>query len=444
MRIALSSYRSKPHSGGQGIYVRHLSRELAALGHDVTVFSGPPYPELDDARVAAASAESATPGTLRLERLASLDLYNDDDPFRHPHPRELRDRIDVVEYAGMLTGSFPEPRTFGMRLAREMRSRAGEFDVLHDNQTLAPGLLDIARGGLPVVTTIHHPISADRRLEIEAATTAWQKYTKWRWYSFVPMQARVARASSRIITVSETSRDDIVREFGVDPEHISVIPVGVDIETFRPDVDTPAPDAAARGRVAGRLTTITSANVPLKGLSVLIDALALLPRDAWSELVVVGIPNRAVETQLDSLDLNDRVRFVSGISDDDLAGVLASAAVHVVPSRYEGFSLPAVEAMACGTPLVATRVGALPQLVHGTDDHAPSDTTKDTDGCDAGILVEPGDARALADGITTLLESEETRTRFGRVGRRRAETTYSWRAVAEATAAVYTEEIARC
>lgn len=492
MRIALSSYRSKPHSGGQGIYVRHLSRELAALGHDVTVFSGPPYPELDDARLVAGRAtdratgpasrqtssakragatasiepagiEPTNPGRLRLEKLASLDLYNDDDPFRHPHPRELRARIDVVEYAGMLSGSFPEPRTFGMRLAREMRSRSREFDVLHDNQTLAPGLLDIARGGLPVVTTIHHPISADRRLEIEAATNPWRKYTKWRWYSFVPMQARVARASSRIITVSETSRDDIVREFGVDPERISIIPVGVDVETFWPD-------GSARHRVPGRLTTITSANVPLKGLSVLIDALAFLPQDAWRELVVVGTPNRAVETQLEALGLSPRVRFVSGISDDDLAGLLASAAVHVVPSLYEGFSLPAVEAMACGTPVVATRVGALPQLVHGTDGEtsavtrsagrAPAthggsagprahatgaaDTSADADGSDAGILVEPGDARALAGGIVSLLESEETRTRFGRVGRRRAVTTYSWRAVAEATAAVYTEEIARC
>jgi len=210
--------------------------------------------------------------------------------------------------------------------------------------------------------------------------------------------------------------------------------------------------------------------VPLKGLSVLIDALAFLPQDAWRELVVVGTPNRAVETQLEALGLSPRVRFVSGISDDDLAGLLASAAVHVVPSLYEGFSLPAVEAMACGTPVVATRVGALPQLVHGTDGEtsavtgsagrAPAthggsagprahatgeaDTRADADGFDAGILVEPGDARALAGGIVSLLESEETRTRFGRVGRRRAVTTYSWRAVAEATAAVYTEEIARC
>lgn len=412
MRIALSSYRSKPHSGGQGIYVRNLSRELVALGHEVTVFSGQPYPELDEG--------------VRLEKVASLDLYNDENPFRRPALNEFRDTVDVAEFAGMLSGTFPEPRTFARRLRRILTPRVGEFDVLHDNQTLAPGILAVERAGLPVVTTIHHPISADRRLEIADAPTLWRKYTKWRWYSFVPMQARVARASSRVITVSETSRNDIIAEFGVDPARIDIVPVGVDVDTF-------TPDSPARERVPGRLTTITSANVPLKGLSVLVDALALLPDDAWSELVVVGTPNRAVERQLDALDLRHRVRFVSGISDTHLAGLLASAAVHVVPSLYEGFSLPAVEAMACGTPLVATRVGALPQLVDGTgDDDAP-----------AGLLVEPNDAAGLADGIRSLLESPETRTAFGHAGRSRAESTYSWRAVARATVRVYEQEIAR-
>ena len=412
MRIALSSYRSKPHSGGQGIYVRNLSRELVALGHEVTVFSGQPYPELDEG--------------VRLEKVPSLDLYNDENPFRRPARSEFRDALDVAEFAGMLSGTFPEPRTFGRRLRRLLTPRVREFDVLHDNQTLAPGILAVERAGLPVVTTIHHPISADRRLEIADARTPWRKYTKWRWYSFVPMQARVARASSRIITVSETSRNDIIAEFGVDPARIDILPVGVDVDTF-------TPDSPARERVPGRLTTITSANVPLKGLSVLVDALALMPDDAWSELVVVGTPNRAVERQLDALDLRHRVRFVSGISDTHLAGLLASAAVHVVPSLYEGFSLPAVEAMACGTPLVATRVGALPQLVDGTgDDDAP-----------AGLLVEPNDAAGLADSIRSLLESPETRTAFGHAGRSRAESTYSWRAVARATARIYEQEIAR-
>ncbi|QEH94324.1 glycosyltransferase family 4 protein [Dermacoccus abyssi] len=410
MRIALSSYRSKPHSGGQGIYVRNLSRELVALGHEVTVFSGQPYPELDEG--------------VRLEKVPSLDLYNDENPFRRPARSEFRDALDVAEFAGMLSGTFPEPRTFGRRLRRLLTPRVREFDVLHDNQTLAPGILAVERAGLPVVTTIHHPISADRRLEIADARTPWRKYTKWRWYSFVPMQARVARASSRIITVSDGSRDDIVREFGVDPQRLHVVPVGVAVEVF-----TPRPEQ----KVAGRLTTITSANVPLKGLDVLLDAVAQLPAEAWSELVVVGTANGAARRRLARHGIEEKVRFVSGISDEELAELIASAEVHVVPSLYEGFSLPAVEAMACGTPLVATRVGALPQLIEGTaEDNAP-----------AGILVEPNDAAGLADGIRSLLESPDTRTAFGHAGRSRAESTYSWRAVARATVRVYEQEIAR-
>ena len=419
MHVALSSYRSKPHSGGQGIYVRHLSRELHRLGHDVTVFSGQPYPELDLG--------------VRLVKVPSLDLYNDANPFRHPHPREFRDHIDVAEYLGMLSGTFPEPRTFGMRLHRELRTQLEKFDVLHDNQTLAPGVLALTKLGLPTVTTIHHPISADRRLEIDAAKTLRQRYSKWRWYSFVPMQARVARHSSRIITVSEQSRADIINEFHVKPERIDVVPVGVDVDAFRPGrvADSGRPGT---GATPARLTTITSANVPLKGLSVLIEALAELPAAAWRELVVVGTPNREIENRITALNLAEKVTFRSGISDDDLADLLSSATVHVVPSLYEGFSLPAVEAMACGTPLVATRVGALPQLVNGRD----NDSVRGT----AGKLVPPGDASALAEGIVSLLDAPLERERMGEIGRRRAEVTYSWHAVAAATAAIYTKEIA--
>ena len=157
MRIALLSYRSKPHCGGQGVYVRHLSRELAALGHDVEVFSGQPYPVLDEG--------------VRLTEVPSLDLYREPDPFRTPRPGEYRDLVDVLEVATMWTAGFPEPRTFGLRVARLLDRRCGDFDVVHDNQTLADGVLAVERAGLPVVATIHHPITFDRRVDLAAATS---------------------------------------------------------------------------------------------------------------------------------------------------------------------------------------------------------------------------------------------------------------------------------
>lgn len=398
MRVALSSYRSKPHSGGQGIYVRNLSRELVRLGHEVEVFSGQPYPQLD-------------PG-VGLTRLPSLDLYRDDAPFRRPALAEFHDDLDVLEFLTMCTSGFPEPRTFSWRLARHLRGRLHEFDVLHDNQTLGPGLLDLAGRGLPTLTTIHHPITRDRRLEI-AHARGLEHLTKRRWYGFVRMQRRVARRSEHLLTVSEQSARDIVADFAVPRSRLDVVPVGVDVETF-----VPQPYAE---RVPGRIVTVASADVPLKGVGVLVQALARLDPALWSELVVVGTPSERTSKALAEAGLLDRVRFEQGLSTVDLAGLMASAAVCAVPSLYEGFSLPTVEAMSCGTPLVATRVGALPELV--------SD--------DAGILVAPGDPEDLAQGLLTLLTDAQRAAACGAVGRRRAIQSYSWAAVAQATATVY-------
>ncbi len=402
MRVALSSYRSKPHSGGQGVYVRNLSRELVALGHRVQVFSGPPYPELD-------------PG-VGLTRVPSLDLYRHEDRFHHPTWSELRSRVDVLEYLMMCASGFPEPRTFGIRLEQLLADRIGEFDILHDNQTLAPGILRLEKRGLPLLTTIHHPISRDRRLELDA-TQGWQRITKRRWYGFVAMQARVARGSDHLLTVSQNSAVDIEHDFKVPPDRMNVVPVGVDVSTYRPPT---AP------RVRGRIVAIASADVPLKGLDVLIRALVEMDAGAWSELFVVGHASDRTNKALAQAGLLDRVRFEKGLSDADLGQLIGSAQVHAIPSLYEGFSLPAVEAMACGTPIVASRVGALPELV----------------AADAGVLVPPGDAGALGRALTEVLAAPERRAAMGAAGRERAVSTYSWRSVAQATAHVYEQVIA--
>ena len=409
VKVALSSYRSKPHSGGQGVYVRNLSRELVALGHEVEVFSGPPYPDLDDG--------------VRLTHVPSLDLYHPDHPFRRPPLREFRTAIDVLEYATMCTAGFPEPRTFSLRLARLLRGRLGEHDVLHDNQTHGPGLIDLARRGLPVLTTIHHPISADRRVDL-AAAQGLRRLTLRRWYGFVAMQRRVARRSRHVVTVSRRAAADITADFGVPPERMRVIPVGVDVGTFRP-----APPAA---RVPGRIVTVASADVPTKGLPVLVAALARCdPAHRPFELVVVGTPGEHPLAAVRAAGLGDRVRFTSGLADHELAALLGSAQLLAVPSVYEGFCLPAVEAMACGTPVVASDVGALAELV-GPDGHLGTDGR-------CGTLVPPGDAPALSAALDALLAAPERCAALGEAARRRAVATYSWTAVARATADVYAE-----
>jgi glycosyltransferase involved in cell wall biosynthesis len=407
LRVALISYRSKPHCGGQGIYVRHLSRELAALGHHVEVFSGQPYPELE-------------PGPL-LHTVPSLDLYREPDPFRWPRPSEFRDWIDVLEFAAMRSGSFPEPLTFSLRALRVLRARRGDFDLVHDNQVLGYGLLGLAKAGLPLVTSIHHPISVDRRIELAAARglprLSLSRLSKRRWYSFVRMQARVARRCGPILTSSQSSRADICRDFRVRPADVRVIPLGVDTRLFHP----------RSSRVPGRVVAVASADSPVKGVGTLLRAFGKLVAEREAQLIVVGKPATGGPTErlVTDLALGEQVRFVHGISDTEIAELMASAEIAVVPSLYEGFSLPAVEQMASGTPLVASRTGALPEVTG-----------------DTALLVEPGDAEELATALRDLLDSPAQRARLSAVAWQRVQERFAWPAVARATVAEYELAIA--
>jgi glycosyltransferase involved in cell wall biosynthesis len=402
LRIALLSYRSKPHCGGQGVYLRHLSRELIDLGHTVEVFSGQPYPELDRDEIT-------------LTKIPSLDLYRDEDPFRTPALSEFRDWIDVLEFAHMKTGGFPEPLTFSIRVLRELKRRRRDFDVVHDNQVLGLGNLGIGRLGMPLVTSIHHPISVDRRIELEAAQGLKQRLGKRRWYGFVAMQSQVARRIGPVLTVSGSSKVDIVKDFKVDPRDIEILPLGVDTRIFHPR-------GPVEGRVPGRIVAMASADAPIKGVDVLLRAVAKVATERDVHVIVVSRPQKDGPTErlVRELALGDRVRFVSGISDDELGELMASAEIAVVPSRYEGFSLPAVEHMASGTPLVASRAGALPEVVG-----------------DAGVLVEPGDVEELAATLRRLHDSPEERARVGEAGLARVQERYAWPAVAQATVEHY-------
>src|ERR1700751_4450797 len=395
MRIALLSYRSKTHCGGQGVYVRHLSRGLVELGHHVEVFSGQPYPEGLDPRAV-------------LTRVPSLDMYREPDPFRIPHPREIRDRIDLRELATVWTAGFPEPRTFSMRAARLLAERRDDFDVVHDNQSLGVGLLEIAAGGIPVVATVHHPIPRDRVLDLAAARW-WRKPLVRRWYGFLEMQECVARSIPDLLTVSSSSAADITTDFGVHPHQLHVVPLGVDTDLFT---------SSTQPRIPGRLIAIASADRPLKGVGHLLHAVAKLRTEHDLELQLVAKlePNGPTEKLIAELGISDIVHISSGLSDAALARLFASAEIACIPSLYEGFSLPAVEAMASGTPIVASRVGALPEVL-GTDGACAE-------------LVPPADVDALTRAIGGLLDSPEKRHGMGQAGRNRALNVFSWEAVA--------------
>jgi len=405
LRIALLSYRGNPHSGGQGVYTRELARELVGLGHQVEVFSGQPWPQLTDG--------------VGFVPVPSLDLYHPDHPFRPPlRPGAYRSWVDVLEVALMSTGAFPEPLTFSLRARRLLAARRQDFDLVHDNQCLARGIAGLMDDGWPVLATLHHPITVDRALDLSHAETRRRRLGLRRWYSFLAMQKRVLPRIPRVITVSESSKRDICTQMGGRPEQVHIVPVGVDLDNFRP--------VPAVAQVPGRIVCTTSSDMPLKGLVPLLEAVAKLRTERReAELHVVGTPRQGstIPGHIDRLGLEGAVVFHKGITSSAITHLYASCQVACVPSLYEGFSLPAIEAMACAVPLVATTGGALPEVV-GPDGGA-------------GLLVPPGDPGALAAGLGRVLDDPELRRRLGAVGRARVLGRFTWRRCAEETVAHY-------
>ena len=406
LRIAYLTYRGKPHVGGQGVYTRHLTKALVDLGHHVEVFGGQPYPVLDP--------------RVPLHRLPSLDIFNDLYPGRFPAYWEIRDRASLVETAEFLRGRFGEPRAFALRALRALEPRAHEFDLVHDNQCLGHAIRRIERL-IPTIVTLHHPITKDRRLEMDHAKSWWKRRAVSRWYGFVRMQGRVASRMPRIVVVSENSIADIHEDMGVPLDRMRLVPVGVD-----PDLFAPVPGVA---RKPGHLITTASADVALKGLSYLLEALAVLKRERDVHLTIIGRPREGANADLiRSLGLADCITHVSGVSDERIVELYAESELAVVPSLYEGFSLPAIEAMSTGTCLVATTGGALPEVT-GRDG-------------DTVLSCPAGDAAALAAAIRRGLDDRSLRDRIGAAGRARVAERWSWRRCAELTAEQYREVLA--
>ena len=403
LRICLLSYRSNPHCGGQGVYLKNLSRALKDLGHQVEVVSGPPNPLLDN--------------DIPVFYLPSLDLYNPEDLFRIPSFRELCDPINVMEWVGVSTMGFPEPFTFGLRAYRFLRDKFHRYDIVHDNQSLSYGLWAMKKS-VPTIATIHHPITVDRDIAIKASPALWKKMKYMRWYSFVGMQKRVSRNLSRIITVSECAKNDISREFKIPAERFRIVPNGINTDLFYP-----IPEMA---REEDRIIVTNSADTPLKGLSYLLRAVDQISRNRTVKLTVVGSPKKkgSIKKLISELDMGKLVTFTGRIDNGEFVRQYAKATVAVVPSMYEGFGLPAGEAMACGLPVISTTGGALPEVVG-----------------DAGILVPPGDPNALAKEIRGLLDNTDRAREIGQAGLRRVHNFFTWEKAALKTVEAYRETI---
>lgn len=393
LRIALLGYRSHPHVGGQGIYLQYLSKALVDLGHQVDVISGPPYPELDP--------------RVRLIQLPSLDLYAHPNPARALRLKHCLSLADFYEWWSKLSGAFGEPYCFGRRLVAYFKKHNPQYDIVHDNQSLCYGVLDLQKRGVNVIATVHHPITQDRDLALAAARTNGHRWLVKRWYSFLVMQKKVVQQLDHVLTVSKQSQQDIVAAFDRPAAKIHIIPNGVDASIFKPLDDI--------ARVPFQLITTASSDQPLKGLSVLLRALAnLRSKFPRLQLTVIGKLKEDGETQreLQALHLQDAVQFKSGISNDELVAEYAQASIAIVPSLYEGFGLPAAEAMACGVPLICSDGGALPEVVGN-----------------AARLVRAGDVDDLQLALRDLLTDTTVCERLGAQGRSHILQQLSWECV---------------
>ncbi|MCF6239889.1 MAG: glycosyltransferase family 4 protein [Bacteroidales bacterium] len=399
LKIGLISYRSNPHCGGQGVYVRHLSRALSDLGHDVEVIAGPPDPQLEE--------------NVGLTMLDTLDLYNPDNPFRTPQLRELKDPVNFLEWLDVSTMGYPEPFTFGMRVKRHLKQTNKTYDIIHDNQCLSYGILSLAKR-MPVTATIHHPMTVDRRLAVQSTRSFIKKVKALRWYSFIGMQKRVARKLPSIITVSDSSKKDIAKEFNICESKFTTIPIGIDLHNFFP-IESIKKDPS-------RIIVTNSADTPLKGLYHLLFALKGVLKKRPVKLIVIGTPkkNGGIENLVKKLDLSCAIHFTGRIDHEQFVKEYAKSSLAVVPSLYEGFGLPVGEAMACRVPVICTTGGALPEVAG-----------------DAAKLIPPGDAKALETAILELLEDTAQREALAQKGYERVLSEFTWEKTAIKTVSTY-------
>ena len=404
MKIGILSYRSHPYSGGQGIYVRHLSKALQRLGHEVTVLSGPPYPQLD--------------AEIELEKIPSLDLFGVEDRIKEFKFSLLFSPLDLYEWISVMTGGFPEPYTFGRRVLRHLKASEREFDVILDNQSLCYSLLDIQKL-YPLAVTIHHPITKDHRLEIENASNWKERLSSRRWHNFLPMQKKVSPKLNKIICVSGPSKQDVVEEFLVNPENVEVILNGIDIDTFKPGSDSKV--------VENRIVTTASADIPLKGLRFLINALPRVLKDfPETHLMVIGkSPNESkIRKLIDDLHLNEKISFKSNLSEEEIVDIYHTSQIAVIPSLYEGFGFGAGEAMACGTPLISTDSGGLKDVIG-----------------DSAIKIASGSIEEIENKIISLFQDPEKREQLSLKGRNRMEELFDWKIAALNYVKVFEETV---
>ncbi|MBN2078097.1 MAG: glycosyltransferase family 4 protein [Spirochaetes bacterium] len=391
LRICLLCYRGNPYSGGQGIYLKYIAEELVRQGHEVHAIVGPPYPE---------PMKGVTLHRIHNRQYfvrKGLDIIDADDPFAILSP------LNFYEYMSSRTGAFSEISAFGYRaflLLRKLQ-RSVRFDVIHDNQSVGYGLLMMKAFGVPVVATIHHPLSIDLVNVLERTVKFKNKLKTVMFYPTM-MQAFVAKRLDHVITVSEDSKRAIERDFGVPAARQTVVYNGIDRSVFRP--------VSGVKKKRGNIIFVGNIEDGKKGFAYLLKAMSMIDPSVTLTAVDGGAPHRRVTDRLmERFGLGDRVEFTGKTSTEELVRLYSRAEIAVVPSVYEGFGLPAAEAMACGVPVVSSDGGALPEVVGN-----------------AGIVTPARDEGAIAVAVNGLINNRGRIRELSEAGIARVSELFNW------------------
>ena len=396
LNIAILSYRSAPFGGGQGVYIHDISKALSIMGHKVDVISGPPYPNLSE--------------EVNLIQLPGLDLFQTfsfKERIKIFWKKEKKNFSDIYEFISVLFGGFPEMRTFGYR-ARDYLIHNNHYDIVIDNQSISYGMIDLQKI-FPFIEIIHHPITKDFKYEMDQSNKLLYKFSRYRWYSFLKMQKKVAPKINNIITPSINSLKDISKDFNCDPTRITVIQNGLDIDIFRPYKEIL--------RNPLRLITTASADVPLKGLDYTLKSLAELKKDfAGIHLIVIGKLKEEGHTSrlIEKLNIQDEVTFKTNLTKEEIAKEYAKSSISLVSSLYEGFGYPVIEAMSCGVPLIAANTSSIPELVG-----------------EFASLIPAKDTKAQIESIKNVIQKYDYYKDIAEKGREHIITKFNWLKITE-------------
>ena len=403
LKIALLSYRSDPFSGGQGIYIKNISEALHNRGHEITIFSGNPLPEVNKA-IKVVRIE--TPGFFEtFDSLERLKIFTSLE----------KNRLNFMDFFETFTGTFTEPVFFGERLVKNkyFQETVDEFDIFHDNQSISSYPETVLK---KLVTTLHHPIHVDREIDLASEKSFLSRLSIKRWYSFLNFQKKNLKAVKKVISPSLSSKNDICRYFDYPSKNISVIWNGINLDDCK---------FHQRESFSANFVTIISADVPMKNLKTVLKALYLLKQDGLNaKLTIVGDLREDNKKLIDRLGLTKEITYKSKLPRKQLIQALNNADIGIAPSEYEGFGFPLVEMIATGLPVIVSDKASLPELAGN-----------------AGLIFNSDDSNDLKEKMKELVENKTLRNKVTENSKLRRDDFFGWDEYAKKLEDLYKEII---